>query len=194
MVETEIKKYRSLNTLAEHSGIVIFGGSEDKDIPTCELRQAFAIESDIYNRSIDSLSIKDALSAYDTCVTGLCADTVLLHIGAADIEYFKQDAAAFDQKYRELICHIRELDRKCRIAVISLKNYDEDPDISELNKHLKYISESEQCEYGDIAAKKVWSPKSTREAVSFVYSIGFVHPLNNERPLQDLIKILFCEE
>jgi len=28
--------------------------------------------------------------------------------------------------------------------------------------------------------------------VSFLYSIGFVRPLKQKRPLQDIAKILFC--
>ena len=68
------------------------------------------------------------------------------------------------------------------------------PQIEEINKHLKYIADFEKCEYGNIANKKVWNPKSTMNAVSFVYDIGFIRPLKNKRPLYDLVKILFCCE
>jgi len=40
----------------------------------------------------------------------------------------------------------------------------------------------------------VWNPKQTKEVVSFLYSIGFVRPLKQKRPLQDVAKILFCYE
>ena len=66
--------------------------------------------------------------------------------------------------------------------------------MNEMNRHLKYLADSEKCEYGDIASKRVWNPKAEMEAVSFVYSIGFVNPLQNKRPLYDLVKILFCYE
>ena len=188
----EIKNYSNLNTLAEQGGIVIYGCGEDKDIPTCEIRQAFAIESKIYNRSFDNLSITEAVSVYEKAVAPLKPETVLVHIGEADLQTFTKNPAEFDNKYLELIKVIKANSKKCRIAIISLKNYDNESRIAELNKHLKYIADSEKCEYGDISAKKVWNPKATMEAASFVYSIGFVRPLKNKRPLYDLVKMLFC--
>ena len=192
MREAEIKNYTKLNELAEKGGIVIFGCGVDKDIPTCEIRQAFAVESKIYNRSFESVSVKDALSIYKETVAALSPETVLLHIGETDIEFFAENSAEFDNKYRELIGYIKSQNKKCRIAIISLRNYDYDPQIEVINKHLKYIADSEQCEYGDISAKMVWNPKASMEVESFVYSIGFVHPLKNKRPLYDLVKMLFC--
>ena len=194
MLELEIKNYTSLNELADQNGIVIFGGSEDRDIPLCELRQAFSIESKLYNRSISNLSITDAAAAYEACVAPLNPETVLLHIGKADLELFKENSSDFDQRYRKLINYIKSANKKCRIAVISLRNYNNSAVISEMNKHLKYIAESERCDFGDIAEKRVWNPKETKDIVSFVYSTGFIHPLRNRRPIFDLIKILFCYE
>ena len=192
MREAEIKNYTKLNELAEKGGIVIFGCGVDKDIPTCEIRQAFAVESKIYNRSFESVSVNGALSIYKETVAALSPETVLLHIGETDIEFFAENSAEFDNKYRELIGYIKSQNKNCRIVIISLRNYDYDSQIEEINKHLKYIADSEQCEYGDISAKMVWNPKASMEAASFVYSIGFVHPLKNKRPLYDLVKMLFC--
>ena len=192
MREAEIKNYTKLNELAEKGGIVIFGCGVDKDIPTCEIRQAFAVESKIYNRSFESVSVNGALSIYKETVAALSPETVLLHIGETDIEFFAENSAEFDNKYRELIGYIKSQNKKCRIAIISLRNYDCDSQIEEINKHLKYIADSEQCEYGDISEKMVWNPKASMEVASFVYSIGFVHPLKNKRPLYDLVKMLFC--
>ena len=192
MREAEIKNYTKLNELAEKGGIVIFGCGVDKDSPTCEIRQAFAVESKIYNRSFESISVKDALSVYKATVDALSPETILLHIGETDMDFFAESPVEFDNKYRELIGYIKSQNKKCRIAIVSLRNYDYDPQIEVINKHLKYIADSEQCEYGDISAKMVWNPKASLEVASFVYSIGFVHPLKTKRPLYDLVKILFC--
>ena len=194
MREAEIQNYTKLNELAEQGGIVIFGDGKDKDIPTCELRQAFAVESKVYNRSFDNLSVNEAVSVYKKVVGPLEPETVLIHLGEADLSTLGVNLTEFDNKYLELIKVIKTQNKKCRIAVISLKNYDNVPQIAELNKHLKYIADSEKCEYGDIATKKVWNPKASMEVASFVYSIGFVHPLKNKRPLYDLVKMLFCYE
>lgn len=194
MSENEIKIYLSLNELAEQNGIVIFGGTADRSIPLCELKQAFELNSKLYNRSISNLSINSASEVYDTCVAPLSPESVLLHIGAVDLDSFTENPSAFDQKYRELIHHIRTSNPKCTIAIISLKNQENSANISEINRHLKYIAESEQCEYGDISAKKVWNPKETKDIVSFIYSTGFVRPLKKNRPIYDLAKIFFCYE
>uniref|UniRef100_UPI004056FB97 hypothetical protein n=1 Tax=Agathobacter sp. TaxID=2021311 RepID=UPI004056FB97 len=192
MREAEIKNYTILNELAEQGGIVIFGCSEDKNIPTCEIRQAFSVESKIYNRSFDNLSVTEAVNVYEKVVAPLKPETVLIHIGEADLTIFSENPAVFDNKYMELIKVIKAQNNKCRIAVISLKNYDNEPQPTELNKHLKYIADSEKCEYSDISAKKVWNPKASMDTASFIYSIGFVHSLKNKRPLYDLVKMLFC--
>ena len=192
MREGEIKNYAKLNRLAEQGGIVIFGCDEDKDIPAGEIRQAFAVEQKVYNRSFESLSVKDALSVYKDTAAALSPETVLLHLGKADMDFFAESSAEFDNKYRQLIGYIKSQNKKCRIAVVSLRNYDYDPQIEAINKHLKYIADSEQCEYGDISAKMVWNPKISMEVASFVYSMGFVHPLKNKGPLYDLVKMLFC--
>lgn len=191
MRTTEIGKYKQLNEIAESGGIVIFGNQEDQAIPTCELRQAFAIEESIYNRSISELSIDDAVEVYKEVIEVLEPSVVLLHLGESDLARFSEKTTIFTDKYRELIQYIKKQAPKCRIAVVSMKNYENDPKIKELNEHLKFIADSEMCEYGDIANRKVWNPKATKDAVSFVYSIGFVHPLKGKRSLYDLVKVLF---
>jgi hypothetical protein len=194
MREAESRKYVKMNELAEQGGIVIFGCGEDKDIPTCELRQAFAVETKVYNRSFNRLSVKGALDAYEETVAPIVPETVLLHLGEDDKAFFEEDPGEFDHQYRRLIGAIKAQDKKCRVAVVSLKNYGNDPQTEEINKHLKYIAESEQCTYGDISEKKVWNPKASMDTASFVYSAGFVHSLKNQRPIFDLVKMFFCCE
>ena len=194
MISLETQRYNKLNALAETDGIVIFGCKEDKNIPTGELCRAFSVDTNVYNRSFDELSVKDAVEVYEQTVAPLNPETLLIHLGEADIEFFTQNPGEFDNKYRELINTVRKHNKKCRISVISLRNYKNDRNITEMNRHLKYLADSEKCEYGDIASKRVWNPKAEMETVSFVYSIGFVNPIKNKRPLYDLVKILFCYE
>ena len=187
----ELKKYQRLNEIAEQGGIVIFGSDEDMSIPVGELRQAFSIESKMYNRSFSNLSIKDALEVYKKIIEPLAPETLLLHIGSSDLAFFSENPTEFDNKYRELLGKIRLENPKIRIAIVSLRNYTEDPQIQEMNTHLKYIADSEKCEYGDISNKKGWDPKNTIDMVSFIYSLNYVRHLNNKRPLYDLVKMTF---
>ena len=192
MSEAEIEKYIKLNELAEQGGIVIFGCGDDVIIPVGEIRQAFSVDAKMYNRSFKNLSVTDAEEIYIKCIAPIYPETVLIHIGENDFSLFKKDAAEFDTTYRNLIASIKRENKKCRIAVVSMREHDNHPIIEEMNKHLKSIADFEQCEYGDIANKKVWNPKATIGAASFVYSIGFVRPLKNKRPLYDLVRMLFC--
>ncbi len=186
----EFGKYARLNDLAEQGGVVIFGCGEDTSIPTCELRQAFSLDEKVYNRSFSDMTIDEAADAYNRAVAPLDPETVLLHLGQADRQRFAEDASSFDQAYIALIRAIRAQDKDCRIVVVSLKNYDNDPAIEEMNRHLRFIADSEKCAFGDIAEKKVWNPKSSMRASSFVHSLNF--PFQNQEPVYDLVKIMFC--
>ena len=192
MKEADILKYQKLNELAQTGGIVILGSSEDMNIPLCEIRQAFEIEEYLYNRSFAELSVADAVAAYDACVDVLKPETILLHIGQQDLDMLEQSPANFDIQYRRLINHIRKENKHCCIAIVSLRNYENDSEIAEMNKHLKYIAEMEYCEYGDIASPRVWNPKATLDAAKFVRRIGFIETLKVQRSIFDLTKILFC--
>ena len=194
MRDLEIKKYRKLNELAQSDGIVIFGEGTDTNIPLCELRQALGVDEKMYNRSFSELSINDAVNVFDTCISPIAPETVFIHIGESDITAFKGNHSNFDIEYRALIKHIREQNKKCRIAVISIKNTDNNPDVEEMNQHLKYIADSEKCEFGDLTVQKVWNPKATMQTSSFIRNMGFVHPIKTPKPLYDLIRILFSSE
>lgn len=192
MKDHKNKIYQTLNELAEKDGIVILGGTADKDIPLCELKQAFRLNEKLYNRSFSGLSVTDAVSTYDTFIAPLKPAYVLLHLGEHDVTTFAAGSAAFDEAYRCLIQRIKESVPTCTIEVITQKNPENNPVITNLNKHLKYIAESERVEFEDISANRIWNPKETKEVVSFVYSTGFVHPLKRQRSIYDLVKILFC--
>lgn len=194
MTDKDLKKYKSLNEIAEKGGIVIFGGSDDKNIPLCELKQAFSLNSDVYNRSVTNLSVNNALEIYSKCIAELYPETVLLHIGDADLKLYKDNPSDFEQKYCNLINRIKTDNKKCDVAVVSLKNYKNNADITMLNKSLKNIADSEHCDYCDVSAKRVWNPKQTKDIISFVYDIGFVRPLRKKRPVSDMVRTLFCWE
>ena len=81
----EIKNYKALNKLAEQNGIVIFGEKEDVSIPLCELRQAFGIKENCYNRSFENLTISAPNSGqiisccYNNFTVGEGLDSAITH-------------------------------------------------------------------------------------------------------------------
>ena len=196
MIAKEIifEKYKELNKLAEQGGVVIFGGCKDRDIAMCELKQAFFPNTAFYNRSFDGISITNATDIYSICVAPLVPDTVLLHIGMDDLKLCSECPAEFEMKFRELISKIRENNKKCDIAIINFKNDDSICDIEGLNKHLKYIADSEHCTYCDISNDFRCNSLQKKKELSFIYDLGFVKPLKHKHPVFDMAEVLFCCE
>lgn len=192
MFETQIKRYKALNSLAEKGGVVILGGDRDLGIPLCELRQAFDIEARLYNRSLAGLSVLDAIAVYDACVAELEPDTLLLHLGAADLELVETDPVTFDRAYRALVEHVQNSCPDCRIAIVSLAD-GRDERYGAVDRHLRHIAESEQCSFADTAAHSVWNPRETRRVMSFARAMGLGRE-GRRKPLYDLVKILFGSE
>ena len=186
------ENYSMLNDLAEQGGVVILGGADDMSIPLGELKQAFSIDANIYNRSIEDLSISNAEIYYDRYVSPLQPESVMLHIGELDLEMYSGNPGEFNRRYHDLIAHIRSTNPKCEIVMISARNAANHPTITDMNRSLSYIAESERCQFGDVTTPHVWNPRETRSVSSFVYSLGFVRPLTGKRPLGDMIRVLFC--
>lgn len=192
MMEISKNKYNVLNEIAEPNGIVILGGGNDESIPIGELKQAFAVEEKIYNRSVNNLSVNNATDIYSSYIAPLGADTILLHIGESDLDFFENNPSDFEKKYRELINKIKSNNKKCNVVIVSIKSKNMTDSIISMNKELKYIAQSEQCEYYDISKENMHNPRQTKDVVSFVYSLGFLHPLKDNRPMYDLLRIIFC--
>ncbi len=140
------KSYLLLNSLAAQGGIVIFGGSEDTNIPLSELKQAFALNSNFYNRSVDGLSVRNAGELYDLYVSALNPECLLLHIGDSDIDLFSENADKFDNLLRALIRHIKAHDRHCEIALISIRNPANADTINEMNRSIEELTEETSFE------------------------------------------------
>ena len=184
--------YPLLNDLAETGGVVILGGADDINIPLGELKQAFSIDANIYNRSVEDLSISNTESYYDRYVSPLQPESIMLHIGELDLEMYSRSPEEFDRLYHHLIAHIRSTNAKCEIVIISVRNAANHPTIASMNRSLRYIADSDLCQFADVTTPRVWNPRETRSVSSFVYSLGFVRPLTGKRPLGDMIRVLFC--
>lgn len=191
-MEKELALYRRLTPLARTGGVVIFGGTEDRQIPLCELKQAFDLRCDLYDRSVTGLTVEAAIPLYDAVVAPLAPADLFLHIGEADLEGFAGAPAVFDQRLRLLLRHIRGNDEKCRVTVVSVKDHAPEPVVREMNRHLAAIAEGERCHFWDISTQRVWNPQQMRDVLSFLYSTGFVRPLGQRPPVSELAKILFC--
>lgn len=179
-----VAEYKKLNEIALPLGVVIFGEGKDTEIPASEIKASFELDYPVYNRSFSDLNLDNAFSLYCECISMLLPDAVFLHLGENDKELFDSDETSFELKYLELLKKIKLLNRKTRIIVISVDN-------ERINKRLKYIADSAKCEYGDISNMNAWNFKRTKSVLNFVQNIG-AERFYKEKPVYDLMKILFC--
>ncbi len=184
--ENTIRKYQTLNSFANVGGAVVFGGAADLDVPFDELKQSFNVDYAIYNRSVAGLTVADASSVYDAVVAPLRPSKLLLRLGEADLEAFEKNADEFIRLYRATIDHIRSLNKKCEIAIVSIGSDANSSTVADMNKRLNALADSERCFFENV---ETTSP-AMKETVSFVYSTGFFTPFVST-PIHSLAKILY---
>ena len=175
----------------ESDAVILFGGAVDKEIPVAEIAQNYEFNFKMYNRSSYNLSLKDAKKTFSEQVESLHPESVIIHLGADDVELFKRNSAEFDIKYIDLISFIKQTNKERRIALVSNIDSTNRHAFDEMNRHIKAIADSEHCVFVDIDNAKLWNPESTKELMSFMYNLGFDQPLNIKKPLGDISEILY---
>ncbi|MCQ2508561.1 MAG: hypothetical protein MJ097_07245, partial [Dorea sp.] len=185
----DIAKYNSLNSFSAKNAVVLFGETDDKDIPVTEISESMSLKEKVYNRSIADLSISAAAEVYDAVVAPIKPSTVLVHIGSGDVDFYNRFPGRFDHDYRTLIQHIKETNKNCRIGIVAVKNPGNVPAIDRMNEQLKFIAESEKCEFCNITADTKWSPAAVKAAYDYYYSTGYAS--NAKKPVYDLAKLFF---
>lgn len=179
--------FKELNALAKKNQVVLLGGTMDKEIPVTELGQAFSFNFELYNRSSENLVVKEAKNFFNANVAALKPEGIILHIGENDISTFQNDSKAFDKNYLDLIKAIKTVNKKCRIAMVSVNNPKADKVISNLNSHIKALASSEKCIFVNLDNAKLWNPKANLAASAFARSMG----VSIRKPLNDVAEILY---
>lgn len=182
--------YRFPNSVAKKNSTVIFGGSVDMTIPVAELCQSLEFNFNVYNRSVEGLSIRNAKNEYIMCVEPVNPESVIIHIGAHDADLFKSSSEEFDKLYLDFISYLKKSNPKMRIQLVSVDNAQRSAIFSDMNRHIKAIASAERCEFFNIETAKLWNPDAAI-AASFIYNTGFDRPLRIKRPLCDISKALF---
>lgn len=149
--EREIDNFRKLNKIAQTNGVVLFGSSFAKEIPVCELKQAFQLNCDIYNRSLTDLSVLNAEKVLDDCVFSLRPKKVLLQLGETDLEQGYLTIPEIVNAYENIIRKIKNADKHCKIVVVSVCENGSGVYPEELNKQLEAMAQRTKCQYADIS-------------------------------------------
>lgn len=150
MFKKETENFRRLNKIANANGIVLFGSSFAKDIPVCELKQAFHMDCNIYNRSLDNLSIFDAENFLDDCVIKLSPRKVVLQLGETDLEQGEHTVSEIVNEYEKIIAKLKSADKHCKIVIVSACDNNPCAQSEELNRELESMARRTKCQYADI--------------------------------------------
>lgn len=167
--------------------VILLGGSFDKKIPVDYLANEFDFNFDLYNKSRSFLKLSDSKTYVKNQIAQLKPEGVLLHLGENDITLFKSNPANFDSLYLNLIEEFKKINKKVRIALISVSNPQKDNNIYEMNKHIKAIADSENCTFVNLENTSLWNPEATKSAVEFAYETG----LKVRKPLKNVAEILY---
>ena len=179
--------YQELNTVAKKNAVILFGGDLDKQIPVAELAQSFDFNFQIYNRSEEGISVKTAKDFFLENIASMEPEGVIVHLGDKDISMLKSSGADFDKYYLDLISSIKEVNKKCRLAFVSVNNPNNDKTIAEMNRHIKALADSERAVFINLDNAKLWNPKAAKAAISFAHNMG----LKVRKPLTDVAEILY---
>ncbi len=167
--------------------VILIGGSFDKKIPVDYLANEFDFNFNLYNKSRAFLKLADSKTYVKNQISQLKPEGVLLHLGENDITLFKSNSATFDNLYLGLIEEFKKINKKVRIALISVSNPQKDDSIYEMNKHIKAIADSENCTFVNLENVSLWNPEATKSAVEFAYETG----LKVRKPLRNVAEILY---
>ena len=169
--------YQELNTVAKKNAVILMGGDLDKQIPVAELAQSFDFNFQIYNRSEEKLSVKQARTFFQDNINAMEPEGIIIHLGDSDMNLFKTNSADFDKYYLTLLAAVKACNKKCRIALVSVNNPNSD----------KTIAESEKAVFINLDNAKLWNPQAAKASVSFAYGMG----LKVRKPLTDVAEILY---
>ncbi len=174
----------------EKNAVILLGNGLDTKIPVQSLGKEFKFNFKIYNKSLDKLCFEDVYEYFTQNIAPLSPEGIMIHLGENDINLCMNNSATFDSNYLELIQQIKNSNKKCRIALISVANPQNNKAISLVNRHIKAIADSEKCSFVNLDNAHLWNPAATKAAVEFAHSMG----LNTRKPLSDVAEILYSYE
>ena len=174
----------------EKNAVILLGNGLDTKIPVQSLGKEFKFNFKIYNKSCEKLSFENVNEYFSQTIAPLAPEGIMIHLGENDINLCVNNSELFDTNYMNLIKQIKDCNKKCRIALISVANPQNNKTFALVNRHIKAIADSEKCSYVNLDNAHLWNPAATKAAVEFAHSMG----LNTRKPLNDVAEILYSYE
>ena len=114
-----LKKYEKLNNFVLKGQLLFFGSTFLEEFPLDELKQDFSLDRVIYNRSIQGLTVDEALNILDTCVFDLMPSKLFISLGDEDALMPNFSEKDFLEKYALLLEKVYAELPACKIFILS---------------------------------------------------------------------------
>ncbi len=169
------------------NGVILMGGAVDQAIPVAQLANEYSFNFELYNKSDAGLTLAGAKEYFEKKVAPLAPEGIILHLGENDVQLARTNPSAFESYYTGLIQAVRECNKNCRIALVSVDNPSNDKNIELMNARIKALAGAQKLSYVNLQNAKFWHPESTKAACNFAHSMG----LKTRKPLNDVAEILY---
>lgn len=148
-----VSAYQTLNQVAEAAGVVLFGSTTAANLPLNELLQDFGVSCTVYNRSVEGLTIEQAESYIQPCITPLMPKMILLHFGEEELTAGTQSVDSIIEAYRWLLYQLHTAMPDSRLVLISVNK--QLPQATAYNRALQELAKEYGCQYAEAPTGEV---------------------------------------
>ena len=141
--QDKVNRFRILNQSAKKGETLFTGSSLMEQFPINELKQAFGIDTIIYNRGIGGFTTDDMLQYMDEQIFGTAPSRIFINIGTNDIGMptatFAENLSHMLDNYRLILTQIKEQLPKTEVYLMAYYPVNETAAGEDAAEYLKYM-------------------------------------------------------
>ena len=139
-VKTAVNAMIGLNDITLKGEIAVFGSTYMSKFPLYEFINKCQLESAVYNRSIEGLTIEEALEIVKACIIAIMPKKVFIALGEED-----ENAKDAIKNYSEIVKKIRSAIPECSIYLIELLG--ESEYVAKFNDNIISLCDNKKIEH-----------------------------------------------
>ncbi len=147
-VRVKADAIKIINDISMKGEIVVFGSTYMANFPLYELVNRCMFENAVYNRSIEGLTVSEALEIVEDCVISINPCKIFLALGEED----ENDSEAII-RYTTLVTKIRSHLPECSLYLIGLT--DTGKFAEKFNQNIKSLCDNKKTKYIDFISKPI---------------------------------------
>ena len=139
---------KQMNDFSMKGEIVFFGSTYMSEFPLYEFVNRCTFENAVYNRSIEELTVGEALEIVDDCVISIAPEKIFLSLGESDND---KDKAV--EEYTRLVSGLRSRLPRCKLYLIGLSGDSEY--VKEFNRGIAALCDNDNVRYIELISAKL---------------------------------------